>query len=1127
MDCFVRFITTSIICWALTISSISFAADKSRVLIIYSLPQQIVWQSELEIGFLNRVKEITRGSTETNSTTIHTLRLDLIADNLEKALEEQLDLIRRNLLNNQYETIITVGDLAAYSISQASDAYIDSTIINIARIDPMSFTESFDIEITQKRVLESIVTTYPDINRLIYIGSENGSISFRDIWEFNYSDRFSFDLWDEQMPLSLKLELVKQLKVGDLIYFNETLSFHGSNDIYPIENLEKLAAIANVPIYVSTTSHLIEGVAGGLVINPQRIGQQLADIAYDINSTDSPSPIHFRFNYSAVETYGLDIGSLRAPVEIIGSPAWVFTEQEMISFGAAFLLLVSFSGVAWGWRVKLSNHTLMLEVRKNSELSRDLAVSKMRSDLALEAAGVGIITVGLDSGEISVDAGFRKLYGFNETEIIGFADFDKRIHPDDLKMVRAMRDTVYTEYSNTNIIEETYRILPVKGQHIWCRFRFRHHLIDGKPFAVGCVYSIDNEMKALDRLVASCKATDMRLIDFNVTKDSGTWLEKPNSGVSIPLVGKPLILAVPENHRQPIINLYEGKVDVAVFPIVLGALSEKKWVRNQVVERWVDSSGDQHMLITSLNITKDMSAQFALEKAKSVAEKALDDLNYSAEMGGVGLISIDLMTELFEVNSVFRSMFQFSKTEYPQICFDDFFSRVPKEQRSTRQQVIDRLKTDQHSEALTVSYCLPDGSQMWCRVELKSILKDEKVVEVAGSFIDITKQRELSEELKKTLIQKEKLLKEMQLKQERQQQMFAVIGHELRTPAAALNMMLNARNTEDTGRYDAEILDTSGHLLEVLDDLRTLVEPNILKERTLSAGNPFEVIESCLLPLKDKLDNAGISVLLKADFSFDEMYLFDTRGLRQVATNLIKNSALHSGASKLIVNFKIEEFTDKDSMLVLSFVDNGKGIPESEQNLIFEPFTRGDTTEDGTGLGLHICREILQASEGELVLSTAPQGGCSFRLHLPLKVIPKSSEHEKIEAATKSDLSGLQVLIAEDNATLRMLTEQIVKGIGGSPSTANNGAIALKLLQEQPVDLLLTDIFMPEMDGFELVTSVRKLGFTLPIIGVTAAMVGDESQRLLAAGANHVIAKPVTREKLLQAYARLSSDQIQ
>ena len=385
---------------------------------------------------------------------------------------------------------------------------------------------------------------------------------------------------------------------------------------------------------------------------------------------------------------------------------------------------------------------------------------------------------------------------------------------------------------------------------------------------------------------------------------------------------------------------------------------------------------------------------------------------------------------------------------------------------------------------------------------------------------DLTESYESQQSLAAAHKETEASLKQLEAASEKQKQLFAVVGHELRTPTASLNMMLEAQESEGSTAYAQDIRATAAHLLGVLDDLRSVVEPELIRSRAAVRARPFEVVERSVTPLREMLSQRGIRFSVDSDAAAGEYATFDQRGLRQVVTNLVKNAAIHSGARRINVHVAIEQTLSESQTRSLNIAvhDDGKGITAHMRERIFNAFERADSKVDGTGLGLHICREIIQANSGDLwVEDSTSLGGAVFQIRLPIE-----EDSQNLEQTREVSLSGKRLLIVEDNLMLRKLTENIVKGLGAECVLAENGRHALALMGDAEFDLIVTDIFMPELDGYGFVEAVRAEGNANPIVGVTAATVGDETDRLLEAGANLVISKPVTKESLQQAWAHIS-----
>lgn len=348
---------------------------------------------------------------------------------------------------------------------------------------------------------------------------------------------------------------------------------------------------------------------------------------------------------------------------------------------------------------------------------------------------------------------------------------------------------------------------------------------------------------------------------------------------------------------------------------------------------------------------------------------------------------------------------------------------------------------------------------------------------------------------------------------EQQKELFAVVGHELRTPVAAISMVGRDSDLNDKSARE-QIVEISENLLAVLEDLRVVVAPErALETKNQERCDPVRVISRALNPLSQLMKQNCVELRLNIDKPEGINFLLHAQCLRQVVTNLTKNATIHSGGSVVQVSFDYQSDADGATRGTLLFEDDGRGIPEALREQVFEPFGRGNTQRDGSGLGLFIVKQIASLMDGRLDYSTSKLGGACFTLSFPMTPV----EAEEKPQASAVSLEGLRILLAEDDAMLRMLTEKSLGKLGAQIASFDNGQKALAAFEADQFDLVLTDLMMPMMNGHELTKSLRDLGAKIPIIGVTAAVIGDETDEWLKDGANAFISKPITPEKLQNA----------
>ena len=361
---------------------------------------------------------------------------------------------------------------------------------------------------------------------------------------------------------------------------------------------------------------------------------------------------------------------------------------------------------------------------------------------------------------------------------------------------------------------------------------------------------------------------------------------------------------------------------------------------------------------------------------------------------------------------------------------------------------------------------------------------------------------------------------------ERQKELFSVIGHELRTPVASMAMIADDHELSAPEKL-TNVREISRNLLAVLEDLRTVVMPERARVSQESTAKPEAVIERALSAISHLASDNQVTVKFTHTAS-GSLYSIREQALRQLVTNLTKNAVIHSEGSEVLVSLTCTPGEDGCDRATLSVEDDGKGIPADQVERLFTAFSRGDTQKDGTGLGLFIAEELSAQLGGVLKYRDSERlGGACFSVAFPLKPLDDEAQAQaQAQAQASINLSGYRVLFAEDDRMLRMLTERALIKQGATIECHKNGQSALDAFKraDGAFDLVLTDLMMPQLDGYGLTSGLRAEGYTGPIIGVTAAVVGAETDRLLAVGASGVIAKPITIEKLVDELTRLNTE---
>jgi len=363
----------------------------------------------------------------------------------------------------------------------------------------------------------------------------------------------------------------------------------------------------------------------------------------------------------------------------------------------------------------------------------------------------------------------------------------------------------------------------------------------------------------------------------------------------------------------------------------------------------------------------------------------------------------------------------------------------------------------------------------------------------------------------------------------------ANMSHEIRTPMNAIigfgDLLCEEDLTEDQRSYVKMICNSSRNLLALINDVLdySKIEAGKLSINTTECriGDLLGEIESMLRPMA--IGKQIVFDILQCDF-LPEVTCVDPVRVRQCLINLINNAIKFTEKGHVFVSVTLQN-TDEQPFLRFDVEDTGIGIPQEKQKVIFDSFTQADgaTTRKygGTGLGLAITKRLAELMGGGIELHSQPGKGSVFTLMIPsgvdwpdvdtaiwnkYKLIDELIEMTDTEKG--SCMFSGKILVAEDNPSNQKLITILLQKIGLEVTIADDGVRAVEKCASETFDLILMDMQMPNMNGYDATRELRKRGVKTPVIAVTAnAMMGDE-EKCLEAGCDGYISKPIDRAKL-------------
>lgn len=467
---------------------------------------------------------------------------------------------------------------------------------------------------------------------------------------------------------------------------------------------------------------------------------------------------------------------------------------------------------------------------------------------------------------------------------------------------------------------------------------------------------------------------------------------------------------------------------------------------------------------------------------------------------------------------------------------DTYFSLLPPKERIRIQTLLNECVEQKKGFDFEHVFYTTSGKKRMLRAQGIAVIDEIKgLTEFIGIAQDITEAKQIEEQLQqaKRAAEAANLAKTNFL---------ANMSHEIRTPLGIIlgfSELLSDPSLPEHERLGyVQTIQKNGRMLsELINDVLDLSKIETGKVQTeLLDVSLDEILQDTKTLMEPKANENGLELRFSFRGKIPERIFTDPTALRQIFVNLVGN------AIKFTPNGKIEIRTSmvvqsKKSLLAFDIADTGVGLTSDQRERLFKPFMQADASTTrkfgGSGLGLFLSKSLAQALGGDLrIIASRPGKGTVFRVTidpgtLAGRTFRKHAELPEVEipvpktASVPKELHGKNVLLVEDSVDNQRLVTKFLSTAGAHVDVASNGRLGFEAAMKAHYDIVLMDIQMPLMDGYEATRCLREQGYKAPIVALTAHAMVEERERCLRSGFSDYLSKPISRSELIEHLARL------
>jgi len=941
------------------------------------------------------------------------------------------------------------------------------------------------------------------------------AFSLKNIYELNNNSKGVVHTYEVKMALANNLSLLIDMETGQ-----RGFSLTGNRDFLESENSAKPQIQKN---FLQLQQLLKDNPSQLLKLDSLK---QLIDLKIEFNAKV----------IKAREQLGLNavvaIISTRRGKQIMDgarkiSGKMVEVEEKLINdrnkIVADSYFLAQFFAVVGGIISILIAIFLMIINNKSLKLKTNLLKSEAKFKQVLESAPDGIVVIDNNRKMQMVNVQTEKLFGYTREEMIGKAV--EMLMPDRFR-------EAHPDHERKFIAEQKTRLMGV-GKELFGKRK------DGSEFVIeislvplqlgdekegGIVLATIRDItvqKNTERKIITTQAYTRSLIEASLDPLVTISLEgkitdvnqasaKVTGETRDKLIGTDfsVYFTEPEKASEGYKQVFE-KGFVSDYPLTIRHATGK--LTDVLYNASVYKDGEGNVLGV-FAAARDVTAQKQASRyARSLIEASLDPL-----------VTISLEGKITDVNEASTNVTGETRDKLIGTDFSDYFTE-PNKARQGYKQVFEKGFVSDYP--LTIRHATGKLTDVLYNA---SVYKDGEgnVLGVFAAARDVTDQKRISEELKEAkviaelatiLAEDEKAKAESALQSK--QQFLANMSHEIRTPMNAILGFTKIILKTDLKPKQKEYLDaiktSSDGLIVLINDILDLAKVDAGKMTFEQTPFKMESSITTMFQVFDiKIQEKNLELVKEYDKKIPEVLLGDAMRLHQILLNLLSNALKFTEKGKITVAVRLVNEDKEKATIEFAITDTGTGILEDKLESIFENFQQATSSTSrifgGTGLGLAICKQLVEKQGGTISVKSKIDEGSTFGFTLSFQKTNGESKKENVEVELVREIKDIKILVVEDVKLNQLLMRTILDDFKFKYDIADNGKIAIEKMQTETYDIILMDLQMPEMNGFEATKYIRDtMNSKIPIIALTADVTTVDVEKCKAVGMNDYVSKPL------------------